>query len=439
MTKSNTMFTGGQPTWANACVGENGSSGYRDYAKGFSQASDILINTILLDKGTAYPVDSLVYPVCFNMRHSVELRLKDAILELIALASLKGYALKFDLAGSHDIGNIWSYFSGESQKLDDRYASFIEEISGRLEDLAKVDATGQTFRYPLDTKNKKHLSDTAIINFVALKEGFTELESKLDELHYFHKYLLNEYVMGTNTKKLSRRNLFELANYLPSKSCWKDKSFARAKKHIKQVFDIGSKELSDGIKIIENHYELAPLLGMAIPLLGVDENDIDEFLFHWVEYHTFPLSEDSDAFDENDWKKHATLEVITEDAETREKIWHQVHPRLTPEKLAGILALYRLAEEDDFSEYYKPIYEELLVTSKLAFEDSENSILSIYFHVFGRKSVGPNILRTLYFLKKTEEAERFVAKYSLMKAYPWLSDARNGNLFVQSRYCENAI
>ena len=51
MTKNNTMFTGGQPTWANACVGENGSPGYRYYAKGYSQASEVLINTILLDKG----------------------------------------------------------------------------------------------------------------------------------------------------------------------------------------------------------------------------------------------------------------------------------------------------------------------------------------------------------------------------------------------------
>lgn len=55
-------------------------------------------------------VDNLIYPICFNMRHSIELRLKGAIQEIIKISKLKGVSLKFDLCGSHDIGNIWSFF-----------------------------------------------------------------------------------------------------------------------------------------------------------------------------------------------------------------------------------------------------------------------------------------------------------------------------------------
>jgi len=44
------------------------------------------------------------------MRHSIELRLKGAIEEIIKISKLKGKNLEFDLSGSHDIGNIWEFF-----------------------------------------------------------------------------------------------------------------------------------------------------------------------------------------------------------------------------------------------------------------------------------------------------------------------------------------
>ena len=96
MALSNTTFSGGNPTWANACVGENGFPGYWEYAKGFSQAAAILIHTALQRRGLEHSVDELVYPVCFNMRHSVELRLKGAISELIAIQDYRSISLKFD-------------------------------------------------------------------------------------------------------------------------------------------------------------------------------------------------------------------------------------------------------------------------------------------------------------------------------------------------------
>ena len=51
MDLSNTTFHGGNPTWANACVGENGFPEYWEYAKGFSQAATILIDTALQRRG----------------------------------------------------------------------------------------------------------------------------------------------------------------------------------------------------------------------------------------------------------------------------------------------------------------------------------------------------------------------------------------------------
>jgi hypothetical protein len=78
----NSTFLGGRPTWANACVGNNGSQGYIEYSKGFSIAAKTLLEKVISSKGL-YSIDDLIYPICFNFRHSVELRLKGAIEEII--------------------------------------------------------------------------------------------------------------------------------------------------------------------------------------------------------------------------------------------------------------------------------------------------------------------------------------------------------------------
>ncbi|WP_288689012.1 hypothetical protein [uncultured Acinetobacter sp.] len=83
----NKTFTGSGPTWANACVGDNGQPNYIEYSKGYSKAANLLLNYILNSKGEQ--IDHLIYPICFNMRHSIELRLKGAIEEIRLLAHIK--------------------------------------------------------------------------------------------------------------------------------------------------------------------------------------------------------------------------------------------------------------------------------------------------------------------------------------------------------------
>ena len=72
---SESMFRGGEPSWANACVGENGQPGYYEYSKGYSRAANILLEAVRKSKDSEL-CDELIYPICFNMRHSVELRFK---------------------------------------------------------------------------------------------------------------------------------------------------------------------------------------------------------------------------------------------------------------------------------------------------------------------------------------------------------------------------
>ncbi|OOS86378.1 hypothetical protein BTH23_01525, partial [Acinetobacter baumannii] len=56
----NQTFTGSEPTWANACVGENGSPNYIQYSKGYSKAANFLLNNVLNTRGKE--VDLYIYP-----------------------------------------------------------------------------------------------------------------------------------------------------------------------------------------------------------------------------------------------------------------------------------------------------------------------------------------------------------------------------------------
>jgi len=442
MTRGNTTFGGGDPTWANACVGNNGFPGYWEYATGFSLAANILIDKVLQARGLNYSVDKLVYPVCFNMRHSVELRLKGAISELMSIEDSRGRKIEFDLVGSHDIGNIWQFFVEKSGSIDDRYIAINARLEKKIIDITEIDATGQTFRYPLDTESQKHLVGVAVINFVNLKKSFSELGAALDNLHQLNRYLREEYGMRTFTKKLSRRNIFEIASKLPNRSEWTKQSFDGTKSSIKKLFKIGSKELSNSIKIIEAHFEFAPIIGMSIHLLGVTESDIYEFVGHW--FMLYELSSDAAPIDyeTNEWESDAifqSLTQLTQDAKVRQEVWGAMQSKFTPEILAGLSALFYFAYELDFSERYVHIYKNSLREAVTAFEESDDAVRTKFFHIFDKTNAVSNILKSLYFLKKVEVAEYLVSAHGLDQKFSWLDEARSWGLFKKPEYCGYAI
>lgn len=437
--RNNKTFVGGAPTWANACVGENGLPGYWDYAKGFSQAATILIDLVLSERGLEYSIDEMVYPICFNMRHSVELRLKGAISELTLIEKSRCRDLQFDLAGSHDIGNIWSFFSEKALAVDDRYEPLVNRVDAKITDIAEVDATGQTFRYPLNTESQKHLVDVANINFVVLKHSFAELEAALDDLHRLNKYLHNEYVSGSFTKRLSRKNLFEIASLLPPRAMWAEESFITTKDTIKKRFNIGSNELSESIKLIESHFELAPEIEVLIPLLGVEEDYVEGFFSHWFKLHDLPSDKAPVDVKDSKWGSAEMLETLVKDSQIRAEVWKVIKSDLTPEKLAGVSALFYFARELDFSESYTRIYELGFEEAKASFASSEKSVRSQYFHLFDKTNAVYNILRSLYFLRKVEFADHLVAAYKLDEKFSWLDQARKRTLFRKPDYCGYAI
>lgn len=146
MFENNTFSVGVNGNF-NATVGNNGSGApigearsNIDYAIGFSSAAIELIEVALTSQKLENCVDYLVYPICFNMRHAVELQLKKVWKDLSILAeyrkarltdhrnnkikaspSLRGKIKPFpdlDEASTHDLFIIWNLIEEYAPLID---------------------------------------------------------------------------------------------------------------------------------------------------------------------------------------------------------------------------------------------------------------------------------------------------------------------------------
>ncbi len=282
----NASFRGWDPTWANACVGENGNPQIYEYASGFASAATLLLDQVISSEGTTLYVDTFIYPICFNIRHAVELFLKSAAVSLEKLANIRGRAdPKFDLTGSHDLGKIWRYVNDRALGFDPRFHAVIGSLDQYIIDLASIDPTGQVFRYPFNTDNKKHLTAVSVVNVIVLKKRWSELEKYLRDLTYLCDQLVTEYGWGGFTANLSRAQLVEIAANLPDRTQWGADAFITKKAEILHKFKLSSNEFSKALNIIQERRELASLCAHEVPIPGIDATVLIKFFAIWLKIH----------------------------------------------------------------------------------------------------------------------------------------------------------
>lgn len=425
---ANSVFHGAEPTWANACVGENGYVDYLTYAEGYSKASRILLEFVLEHDGK--DIDSFIYPICFNMRHSIELRLKGAIEKLFKLASIKKVSLhNFQFVQKHDIGIIWNDFKEYCKEIDNRFEGFLNGIDTNILDLAEVDATGQTFRYPFDNDGNRHLVEQKIINCSDLLEIFLKLEKALNNIDTLINNLIKEYTTGTFTKKFSRKQIFDLAKNLPSRDKWKTEL---DKEGIKQQYHLSSNELNKIIKLIEQNYETSFFIGVKLNLKSLSDELIYEICQDWKKLN-------SNQFDEN--KNEDDFGIIgsgdlfklsvkyLEDSDDT-LIYQKLMTKLTLQNIADLTALFYLSRDQyKYSEYYKLLvenYEQELI--------NESDLFSSFKFIFSKSNFLKNILTSLYLLGQYSLAEKIVINLELEKYYKFIPSARDRSLFDKWQY-----
>jgi hypothetical protein len=147
----------------NACVGNNGGPyDLYDYAKGYFDATKTLLACVW-DEGNT--LDLMVYPICYNFRHAIELHLKYVIKDLSEAA---GTGHRFKSSG-HTLGKNWVAVKSllkHIQTTEDDVAYF-ESVVNCIDEVDQTN--GQTFRYPESIKGNRHLEEWSTINLPTLK------------------------------------------------------------------------------------------------------------------------------------------------------------------------------------------------------------------------------------------------------------------------------
>ncbi|MGI2174554.1 hypothetical protein [Shewanella ulleungensis] len=436
MKRENQTFIYAEPSWANSCVGDNGNPSYVQYAMGFSQATNLLIEQVL-DDDIKYPVDDFIYPVCFNMRHSVELRLKGAITELQRLVKIVNKNLVFDLSGSHDIGRIWDFFKIESEKFDSRYQTINQNIEPTILDIADIDPTGQTFRYPINTESQKHLVEVGGISFVVLKERFNALESHLNTMIDFNNFLIQEYEQGSFTPKLSRVQLFKLARELPDYSEWRKEHFEHVKVDLKKSYCLSSNAFSDAINIIKAHYELAPILGLNIELRGINREELFKFLTYWHQYHDDAKKKTLAGATISSSGSIDIFSHILRTGKIEVTIWEDASKWITNDKLAGLQALFYFSKELCFSERYIVHYNNHLTS--LLVGQQPKCLKQNFMDLLRKINCFRNILISLFFLQHDKLAKDLIEYFDWKDVFSWQERAETRDMFKLPTYSQYEI
>ncbi|HEF5785743.1 hypothetical protein KGP65_20995 [Burkholderia multivorans] len=421
---ANETFRNAEPSWANACVGDNGSPDIVDYAEGFANAAQVLLEQVLRHRGLKYPTDTFVYPICFNMRHAIELYIKAAIESLRPLVHHDYHLPEIDVQTSHDIGKLWRHFKEHAIALDSRYKKVIGPLDTAISDFANIDATGQVFRYPFGRENQKHLTELAIINLGVLWMKFPVLIEGLKTLNYQGNVLGDEYRHGTYTARLSRFDLVCIAYRLPPRAAWGTREFDVAKAEIRKHFNISSNEFSRAVKVIEANIEMAAIIEAPRALAHVKTTQLTLYFDSWCKFVNLddlkkrhaPAPDESDASLDAEVSNDDSglLEEIRAHAALRAEIWPSLMANISLEALGEIRALYYFSRNNSRHTEEFERERELCIRDLVADPDAgEARLRQSAFYLMDKPLALEHVLNSLLFFGHIDVANEMLQRYEL--------------------------
>ena len=258
----------------NACVGNNGYVDQRSYGDGFADAVKILTKAIVDGKDKNAYLDTLIYPICFCARHHIELFLKK---QIIIIQDIRKVPNDSTIFSAHDISNLWDRMELIASQTDRRFIEPLAKMKPYVEDFGQIDPTGQTFRYPFSTEAEKHLVKTPVINIPNFRKRYLELLELTSTFESMADYISSEYEQGTYTTQLSREEIRLIAHKISPHSEWGTEPFNVLKEELRKPLGISSKSFDNALRLIRNHREFAPLVGLEIPLVELTAGSLDNF------------------------------------------------------------------------------------------------------------------------------------------------------------------
>lgn len=290
MDKNNLFYEPDDPIAAT--VGTNGYHTISDYADGFFEGAEFIIYECYTRINNRKNISSqsirknitediIVYPVCFNIRHSIELYLKEIIENIFDIYEAKGLSLfRVREIEHHDINKLWgvlrnAHFSNWDANLgipreiifDNEFDEYINFLDKYITSWGALDPTGQTFRYPFSNESKRHLEDREVISVYSLFLKSKEFHKKLKEFRNFSYFLKEQYEKGKFAKFFTYKQLISIAEKLPNYCEWRNVDFNNIAAELANIYKVDSlraiKEMVINKKIKKDYF-LSSLIGIDI-------------------------------------------------------------------------------------------------------------------------------------------------------------------------------
>jgi len=185
--KGDAFFSSADDWYHNACVNWLPDA-WDAYATGYMRAGNILVDHIV---DTHRDRDTIVFPIVFNYRQYIELRLKGLIRSGRRLLGEQD-----SFPRTHDLRALWCTCRDLIFEIEPNSSGAeIEAVNDAIAQFCLVDFNSDAFRYPLDRDGNLSLPDTLrFINLRQLQDAMERLAAFLDAVSaMFSVYLDRKY------------------------------------------------------------------------------------------------------------------------------------------------------------------------------------------------------------------------------------------------------
>jgi len=166
------LFTAAEDWENNACI-PDGTADSILYIEGYRRAAEYLVAEV---QASARNQDFLVYPIIFLYRHYLELILKSIISDS---QELLDEPKKPRI--SHCLQDLWPEAKGLLRKIHSfKTCKETQHLDHVIAEFAKLDPTGETFRYPFTLEGETLLSGLKHINLRHLADQLKKVSDLLD-------------------------------------------------------------------------------------------------------------------------------------------------------------------------------------------------------------------------------------------------------------------
>jgi hypothetical protein len=331
------------PEW-NAFIGIQAEAIF--YAEGYIEAA-LELATLIIKENRFLQKDTLVMPILYNARHSIELHLK-----LFIDAFVKVGLISSGHRSNHDIGSQYTLLM-KANIGDSKVRSLLEALEPFVLSLNQIDNDGQELRYLENRNGKRSLHDKALANILVIQKSLVNLKTILSTLYFRTLSLCDEQRTGTRTTQLSRADLFEIASLIPPRSEWSDPRFDHDRKVTMERFGIGRGQFSKALNKIQKTRELKAILRIETPLVHLSDAKAVFLAEQWKIIHP-PRQTAELGFDIT---KPNDFETLFKNEDHEKAARKKVEERLTSDEIADAKTIFYLARETMYSECYETFLE----------------------------------------------------------------------------------